>query len=74
MILAINNLNRCKTNGIDGLINEYFIESNDIIAGHVCDIFNEIFDSGCFPEEWTKGIISPYIKRGTRMTLTITVV
>ena len=66
VIVAINKLNRCKASGIDGLINEYFIESKDIISGHICDIFNAIFDSGCFPEEWTKGIIIPLHKKGDK--------
>jgi hypothetical protein len=31
-------------------LNEYFISSADIVVGHITDLFNNIFDSGHFPE------------------------
>ena len=43
--------------GSDCLINEYFIESCDIISSHLVDLFNIIFNSGYFPDQWSKGII-----------------
>ena len=47
----------------DNLLNEYFIESSDIISGHLTDMFNIIFDSGIFPECWSKGYIVPLHKK-----------
>ena len=48
----------------DNLLNEYFIESSDIISGHLTDMLNIIFDSSIFPECWSKGYIVPLHKKG----------
>ena len=61
---AINMLKRNKAAGSDLLVNEYFVEANDIIASHLVDLFNAILDSGYFPEKWTEGIIIPVFKKG----------
>jgi hypothetical protein len=61
---AVESLKRDKAIGNDCLMNEYFIECIDILAAHLCDIFNNIFDSGYFPESWTEGIIIPVHKKG----------
>ena len=36
-------------------VNEYFIESLDILKGHLTDGFNKAFDSSYFLEIWSKG-------------------
>jgi hypothetical protein len=38
----------------------------DILAAHICDIFNCIFDSGFFPERWTEWVIVPLHKKGDK--------
>ena len=55
-----------KAYGNDDMLNEYFIETIDIIAPHLCDIFNSILDSGIFPKKWCEGIIIPLFKKGDR--------
>ena len=55
-----------KACGSDRLLNEYFIESCDILAGHITEIFNIILNLGIFPEIWTKGIIVPLDKKGPK--------
>ena len=30
----------------------------------LCNLFNKIFESGIFPEEWSAGFIIPQLKRG----------
>ena len=45
-------------------INEYFIEAGDILLTHMTDLFNIIFDSGYFPDDWADGIIIPLFKKG----------
>ena len=40
-------------------MSEYFIESADILSGHLADIFNAILNSGVFPSQWSEGIIVP---------------
>ena len=64
VLVAIKLLKQNKAPATDNILNEYFIEAGDIIAGHLADIFNGIFDSGKFPSAWTEGIIVPVYKRG----------
>ena len=45
---VIQNLKRNKAFAGDQLSNEYFIESCDILLGHLVDIFNGILNSGHF--------------------------
>ena len=54
---VIRTLKRNKAVGSDGLLNEYFIESTDILISHITDIFNHVLSSGYFPDSWTEGII-----------------
>ena len=51
--LVIRSLKRNKSFSRDQLLNEYFIESVDILSGHIVDIFNAILTLsklGIFPE------------------------
>ena len=48
---------RNKSFSGDYLLNEYFLESFDILSGHIVDIFNAILNSGFFPTPWSEGII-----------------
>ena len=50
--------------GTDHIMNEYILESIDIIGSHLCDIFNAILSSGYFPEKWMEGVIIPLRKKG----------
>ena len=50
--------------GNDHLMNKYLMESSDILASHICDIFNAVFDSGFFPDKWSEGLIVPVHKKG----------
>ena len=65
IVKAVGSLKTNKASGIDNLLNEYFLDSVDIIGSHLCDIFNAILDSGYFPECWTKGLIIPLHKKGS---------
>ena len=66
VIKAVKQLKKGKSGGNDLLINEYFIESCDILSSHMCDIFNAILDSGYFPDKWTEGVIIPLYKKGDK--------
>ena len=44
-------------------MNDIFIESSDILSLHVTDLFNAIFSSGFFPDQWTEGIVIPLHKK-----------
>jgi hypothetical protein len=64
---AIKNLNRNKAScPSDNLLNEYFIESLDILVDHITDMFNKVFDAGHFPEIWSSCFIVPLHKKGNR--------
>ena len=53
---AIRKLNRNKAScPTDNLINEYFLEADDIFTGHLTDLINTVFDSVCFPQKWSEG-------------------
>ena len=66
ILAAAKRLQAGKAYGNDDMLNEYFIETIDIIAPHLCDIFNSILDSGIFPKKWCEGIIIPPFKKGDR--------
>ena len=61
---CMNSLKQGKACGTDNLLNEYFLEAGDILLSHITDLFNAILDSGCFPDNWTEGIIVPLFKKG----------
>ena len=60
---VVRSLKTNKACAQDRLLNEYFIESIDILCPYMVDIFNAILDSGYFPELWTKGVIVPLHKK-----------
>ena len=60
---VILKLKRNKAFAGDQLLNEYFIESCDILLGHLVDLFNGILNSGHFPDQWSQGIIVPLFKK-----------
>ena len=59
-------IKRMKSAPNDLLLNEFFIESADILVGHITDIFNSIYDSGYFPQSWSEGSIVPLLKKGNK--------
>jgi hypothetical protein len=59
ILVAISNLKRSKSHGIDGLLNEYFIEYKDLLLP-----FSGILISGLFPEAWSIAVMVPVFKRG----------
>ena len=60
---VIRSLKRTKSAAGDQLLNGYFIESADILSGHLVDLFNTILNSGFFPSQWSEGIIVPLFKK-----------
>jgi hypothetical protein len=49
VITAVSTFSKYKSPGIDGLVNEYFIEGVDVLAPW--KLFNSIFNSGVFPDD-----------------------
>jgi len=66
LLIAVKTLKQGKAAGNDCLLNEYFIESIYILCSHVCDIFNIILNTGCYPGTWMEGVIIPIYKKGDK--------
>ena len=64
IVLAVKSLKRGKAYGADNLLNEYFIETIDVLSGQLCKLFNKIIDTGFYPVSWSLGIIVPLHKKG----------
>ena len=62
---AIKQLKLNKSGGPDYLINEFLIYGKHIFTNTLCKLFNKIFETGCFPDEWTEGFIIPLHKKGS---------
>jgi hypothetical protein len=64
IVYAISNLKRCKSHGIDGLLNEYFIEFQDLLLPVLYKLFNGILTSGIFSNSWSTAVLIPVFKKG----------
>jgi len=49
LLMAVNTLKQGTAAVNDSRLNEYFVETIDILCSHVCDILNSIINTGCFP-------------------------
>ena len=63
---AISKLKRCKSSGIDTIMNEYFIKCQDILIEPLEMLFNVLIESGIYPSQWTKGVVIPIFKKGAK--------
>ena len=66
VLKAINSLKRGKSPGFDGILNDFFIDGKEFLIPYLVKIYNNIFDSGIYPESWCKGLIVPIHKKGDR--------
>ena len=48
IVSAVKSLKKNKEYGRYCVLNEYFIESIDILSAHLCDLFNSILNAGFF--------------------------
>ena len=64
ILSAIKCLNLNKANGVDGILNEYLIHCKDVLMPCLVTLFNNIFQSGLYPEIWSRGCIIPVFKKG----------
>ena len=58
------NLKRKKSHGVDGLLNEYFIEFKDFLMPTLLRVFNGILQLGIFSTAWAVAVLVPIFKRG----------
>ena len=57
-------MKRGKSPGIDGLLGDFFKDAKSFILPYLNKVYNNIFDSGVYPEIWSKGLIVPILKKG----------
>ena len=62
---AIGKLKTDRSGGPDGLSIEMYKAVLDIIMPFLCVLFNDIYNSGIFPDAWCDSIISPIHKSGS---------
>ena len=62
---VIKRLPNRKAPGPDGLCSEMFKNSTLLCVPIFTLLFNQILDSACFPEEWSKALILPIHKKGS---------
>jgi hypothetical protein len=60
--LAINKIKRNKACGIDGIANDFIIDTSDITAPIITKLFNIIINTGIVPDDWGISIITPIFK------------
>ena len=60
---ALKNLKNNKSAGPDGILNEQIKATFPQMKDIYIKLFNQIFDSGIFPETWAAGLIVPIFKK-----------
>jgi len=63
---SIKNLHKNKSPGPDGICIEIYKHTLDTISPFLYRLFNEILESGSFPEQWSESIITPIHKKGSK--------
>ena len=64
VVASIGKLKSGKSAGPDKIIGEMLKHANEVVIDFLVKLFNEIFDGGMFPREWSKSIIVPIHKKG----------
>ena len=62
---SIRNLKLGKSGGLDGIVPEMVINTMNDISEILLILFNEIFNTGCFPNNWANSILLPIHKSGS---------
>ncbi len=66
VITAVKSLKMEKSAGFDGVLNEFLVHGSFIQIPVLTRLFNAIIRTGYFPSEWTKGVIVPVHKKGSK--------
>ena len=61
---AIRRLKPGKSPGLDQVLGEFLKAAEIQIVPFLTKLFNRIYDSGQYPESWTKSVIVPLLKKG----------
>ena len=63
---AINHLKCGKASGPDDIRNEYIKYEKQNLKLVLNQLFNMIYDTGIYPENWSTGVIVPIYKKGDK--------
>ena len=67
ILFCIRQLNNGKASGIDKIVNEHIKSTSDVFLSIYVKLFNQILDTGHFPNQWSTGRIHPiYKNKGER--------
>ena len=66
ILKSVRSTKNNKSPGPDGINAEMYKETLILILPYLNKLFNAIFDSGTFPENWGKSIITPVFKKGSK--------
>eukprot|EP00745_Piridium_sociabile_P034171 TRINITY_DN58732_c0_g1_i3.p1 TRINITY_DN58732_c0_g1~~TRINITY_DN58732_c0_g1_i3.p1 ORF type:complete len:233 (+),score=10.78 TRINITY_DN58732_c0_g1_i3:3-701(+) len=61
---AISKLKTGKASGLDEISNEFLKSSVNQIIPFLIKLFNKLYDNGYFPDDWTRSVIVPLLKKG----------
>lgn len=61
---AIRSLKPGKATGIDDILAEFLKSAEQFVTPFLTRLFNKLYDSGHFPEVWTRSVIIPLLKKG----------
>ena len=62
----LSKLCKSKATGLDKISARFLQESGDLVADHLCAIFNKSIVTGIFPDEWKLSKVIPLFKQGNR--------
>eukprot|EP00112_Aurelia_sp_Birch-Aquarium-sp1_P001369 Seg1146.7 transcript_id=Seg1146.7/GoldUCD/mRNA.D3Y31 product="LINE-1 reverse transcriptase" protein_id=Seg1146.7/GoldUCD/D3Y31 len=66
LIAAVKKLKTGKASGLDQVLNEMIICGADRYSLAFVNLFNNLLKNGIFPSSWTRSMIVPLHKRGTK--------
>jgi hypothetical protein len=61
---AITSLNSGKAGGTDGIVAEMLKGGNSEVLSFLVKLYNKVFNSGIYPDDWSKAIVVPIHKKG----------
>ena len=64
LVKYVLTLSRLKRKESNNNVADFFIDANEFICPYLCTIFNNVYDSGIYPEAWSKCAIVPILKKG----------
>ena len=63
---SIKHLKHGKAAGADNILSEFITYGREDFKHILVDLFNELYNTGHYPTQWTTGIIVPIYKKGAR--------